>query len=154
MLLDQLRQDVNASLKIGDSLRVQTLRFLLAAVRNVAIAKYGAAGEASITDADILDVIKKQVKTHHESIVAFTKGNRPELALKEEKELAILEAFLPKQISDEELKKLLEPVVATGEKNPSAGSGQAFGLLMKQAMAAVGGKADGGRVSSMLKELI
>ncbi len=145
MLLDQLRQDVNASLKIGDSLRVQTLRFLLAAVRNVAIAKYGAAGESSLTDEDILDVIRKQVKTHHESIVAFTKGNRPELAQKEEKELAILEAFLPKQISDEELKKLLEPVAATGEKN--------FGLLMKQAMAAVGGKADGGRVVTLLKQM-
>ncbi len=145
MLLDQLRQDVNASLKIGDSLRVQTLRFLLAGVRNVAIAKYGAVGEASITDVDTLDVIRKQVKTHHESIVAFTKGNRPELAEKEEKELAILEAFLPKQISDEELKKLLEPVVASGEKN--------FGLLMKQAMAAVEGKADGGRVAAILKQM-
>ncbi len=145
MLLDQLRQDVNASLKKGDSLRVQTLRFLLAAVGNVAIAKYGAAGEASITDVDVLDVIKKQVKTHHESIVAFTKGNRPELAQKEEKELTILEAFLPKEISDEELKKLLEPVAATGEKN--------FGLLMKQAMATVGGKADGGRVAATLKQM-
>ncbi len=146
MSLDDLRSDLTASMKKGDSVRVDTLRFLLAAIRNAAIAKYGAAGEASVTDADILDVVKKQAKTHRESIEAFTKGNRPELVQKEQKELAVLEAFLPKEMSDEELKKLLEPVVASGENN--------FGLLMKQAMAAVGGKAEGGRVSSVLKQML
>ncbi len=146
MLLDQFQQDVNVSLKKGDKVRVETLRFLLSAVRNLAIAKYGRAGEASLTDADVLDVVKKQVKTHRESIEAFQKGNRPDLVEKEQKELAILETFLPKELSDEELKALLAPVVASGETN--------FGLLMKQAMAKVEGKADGGRVAAMLKQLL
>ncbi|MBI2405072.1 GatB/YqeY domain-containing protein [Candidatus Gottesmanbacteria bacterium] len=145
MLLDGLRQDLTASMKKGDSVRVDTLRFLLAAIRNSAIAKYDAAGESKMTDADVLDVIKKQAKTHRESIDAFTKGNRPDLVEKEQKELAILEVFLPKQISDEELKALLAQVVASRETN--------FGLLMKQAMTAVGGKADGGRVSSILRQM-
>lgn len=146
MSLDELRQDLNASLKKGDAVRVQTLRFLLSAIRNMAITKYGAAGESSLTGADILDAIKKQAKTHRESIEAFAKANRTELVEKEQKELVILEAFLPKEISDAELNKLLTPVVASGEAN--------FGLLMKAAMAAVGGKAEGGRVAAMLKQMI
>lgn len=154
MSLSDLRQDLNASLKKGDSVRVQTLRFLLAAVRNMAITKYGAAGEESVTAEDVMDVIKKQAKTHRESIEAFTKANRPDLVEKEQKELVILEAFLPKEMSDEELKKLLAPVAASDEKNPSANSGQAFGLLMKQAMTVVGGKVEGGRVAAMLKQML
>lgn len=146
MILDTLKTDMFASMKKGDKFRVDTLRFLLAAIRNTAIAKYAAAGEAAMKDEDVLDVIKKQVKTHKESIEAFTRAGRTELATKEQGELTILEAFLPKEITDEELKALLVPVAETGEKN--------FGLLMKQAMGIVAGKADGGRVSSLLKQLI
>ncbi len=146
MLLDDLKADVLTSMKKGDHVRVDTLRFLLAAIRNAAISKYQAAGEAAMKDEDVLDVIKKQVKTHKESIEAFTKASRNELVSKEQGELTILEAFLPKEMTDEELKKLLEPVAKSGESN--------FGLLMKQAMQAVAGRADGGRVSSMLKQLI
>ncbi len=146
MLLDEIKTEINASLKKGDSARVETLRFLLAAVRNEAINKYQAAGESKVTDEDVLSVIKKQVKTHHESIEAFARGNRPELAAKEKAQLDILETYLPKQLSDEELKKILDPVVSSGETN--------FGLLMKQAMAAVGGRADGGRVAGLLKQMM
>lgn len=146
MLLDTLRNDLTTSLKKGDSNRVETLRFLLAAIRNFAIAKYGSAGEASLTDADILEVIKKQVKTHKESIEAFANAGRNELVQKEQAQLTVLEAFLPKEISDEDLKKLLEPVISSGETN--------FGLLMKQAMTIVAGKADGGRVAVILKQIM
>lgn len=144
-LLHTLQLQISEALKSGDRVRVDTLRFLLSAIRYEAIAKYGAKGEAALTDEDVLGVIKKQVKTHRESVDAFTKAGRAELADVEKAQLAILESYLPKQISDEELKKILEPVIATGEKN--------FGLLMGQAMAAVAGKADGGRVSSILKQL-
>ena len=153
MLLDDLKVDVLTSMKKHDHIRVDTLRFLLAAIRNAAIAKYQAAGEAAMKDEDVLDVIKKQVKTHKESIEAFTSAGRTELASKEQGELTILEAFLPKEISDEELKKLLEPVVKSGESNLPAGR-QDFGLLMKQAVGIVAGCADGRRVSTMLRNLM
>jgi len=153
MLLDQLKADVLTSMKQGDHVRVDTLRFLLAAVRNAAIAKYAAAGEAGMKDEDVLNVIKKQVKTHKESIDAFTKANRSELVSKEQGELTILEAFLPKEMSDEELKILLQPIAVSGETNLPAGR-QDFGLLMKQAMGVVSGKADGGRVSALLRSMI
>ncbi len=146
MLLDDLKADILTSMKQGNRMRVGTLRFLLAAVRNAAIAKYAAAGESAMKDEDVLDVIKKQVKTHKESIEAFTKAGRSELVLKEQGELTILEAFLQKEMSDNELKILLQPVAASGEPN--------FGLLMKQAMTIVAGRVDGGRVASVLKQLI
>ena len=146
MLLDELKADVLTSMKKRDHVRVDTLRFLLAAVRNAAIAKYSAAGEGAMKDEDVLEVIKKQVKTHKESIEAFTKANRSELVSKEQGELTILETFLPKEMSDSELKTLLQPIAASGETN--------FGLLMKQAMGVVAGRADGGRVSAMLRSMI
>ena len=145
MDLNSLQQDLNESLKRGDSLRVATLRMFVSAVRNGAIQKYGAAWETSVTEADIVDTAKKQVKTHKESIDAFTKAGRPELAEKESEEMLILEEFAPKELTDEALRQLLVPIAATGEKN--------FGLLMKAAMAAVKGQADGSRVSAILKEL-
>ncbi|HCM82667.1 MAG: hypothetical protein UV63_C0029G0010 [Microgenomates group bacterium GW2011_GWC1_43_11] len=147
MLLDQLQTDVHTSLKKGDRFRVDTLRFLISAVRNQGIAKYGNAWETSLTDADILDVIKKQVKTHKESVLAFDRANRPELADKEKKELDILSAFLPTELSDEDLKKMLTEVITTGDVSN-------FGLLMKSAMAKVGRQADGGRVAGILKQMI
>lgn len=146
MLLDEIKTSITTALKAGESCRVDTLRFLLSAARYSAIAKYGAKGEEGMTDADVLDVIKKQAKTHKESIEAFTKAGRTELAAKESEELSILESYLPKQLTDDELRKLLEPVAASGEAN--------FGLLMGRAMAAVSGQADGGRVSSILKQMI
>lgn len=152
MVLQDLQADLMTSLKAGRSTRVETLRFLIAAVRNAAIAQYGSDAEKKLTEADIIDVVKKQVKTHRESINAFTNAGRTELAQKETAQLDVLMGFLPKEISDEELKKLLAPVVASGEKNPPAG-GQAFGLLMKSAMAAVKGQADGGRVAALLRQM-
>jgi len=146
MLRDTIQKDVNNSLKAGKKDRVETLRFLLSAVRNMAINKYDAAGETKLTDADIIDVVKKQVKTHKESIEAFQKAGRGELVDKEKIQLAILEEFAPIEISDEELKKLLSPIVASGEPN--------FGKLMGLAMGAVGGQADGGRVAAILKQLV
>ncbi len=146
MLHNSLQQDVTASLKRGDTVRVGTIRFLLAAIRNAAISKYGAKGESSLTDDDIFDVIKKQVKSHRESIEAYQKAGRAELVDKETGELTILESFLPKQMPDEELKKLLEPIASSGEKN--------FGLLMKQAMNIVKGRVEGGRVASLLKQMV
>jgi len=153
MSLDELKHDLNQSLKKRDALRVSTLRFLLSEVHNLAIAKYASQSEKKLNDSDILEVIKKQVKTHKESIEAFAKAGRRELVDKESGELRILEAFLPAEISDEELRKILEPIIATAE-TPVSGSGQDFGLLMREAMAKVAGKAGGARIAGMLKQMM
>lgn len=145
MLLDDLKSQLPVAMKAHDAVTVDTLRFLLAAIRNVAIAKYGLDGESKITDADVLDVVKKQVKTHNESIEAFTKADRMELADKEKAQLTVLEKYVPKQMSDEDIRSALAPVAAQGGD---------FGPLMGRAMAAVKGQADGARVSAILKQLL
>ncbi len=134
------------SLKGGKSARVETIRYLIAGIHNIVTSKYGVDWEKKMTDADVLDTVKKQIKTHRESIDAFEKAGRHELVTREKAQLTILEEFAPKELSDEELKKILEPIAKSGEKN--------FGLLMKQAMAAVKGQAEGGKVSAMLKSLV
>ncbi len=162
MLLSQIKSHLTQALKDGATRRLETLRFLVAAIQNASIAKYGAAAETSLTDDDVLEVLKKQVKSHRESIDAFAKAGRADLTKKEEEELTILEAYLPLQLSDEEIKKLLAPVIASGETNPSTGStsslrassGQVFGTLMGAAMAVVKGQADGGRVAAILKQML
>ncbi|MBI5613984.1 GatB/YqeY domain-containing protein [Candidatus Gottesmanbacteria bacterium] len=146
MLREQIKEQMLASLKDHDKAKVETLRFLLAGIQQAAIAKYGNLSDSKLSDADVLDVIKKQVKSHKESIFAFKEAKRAELVEKETQELAMLEAYLPSQISDEKLIEMLSPIVQSGEKN--------FGLLMKLAMEKVAGKADGSRVSLILKSLI
>ena len=146
MLIDTLQSDLNASLKAGKAARVEALRFLIAGVRNSVTNKYGAEWEKKMTDADVLDVVKKQIKTHNESIEAFTHAGRQELVDKEKGQLSVLMEFAPKELSDDELKLILAPIATSGEKN--------FGLLMKNAMAAVKGQADGGRVSALMKNLM
>lgn len=145
MLLQTLQTQMQEAMKARDQVRVDTLRFLISACKNVAINKYGADADTKITDVDVLDMVKKQVKTHKESVEAFTKANRPELAASEQAQLVILESYLPKEISDDELRALLAPVAAVGGD---------FGPLMGKAMKAVKGQADGARVSAMLKSLI
>ena len=146
MNLNDLQIDLNASLKAGKTVRVGTIRFLVSAIRNAAIAKYGNAWETSITHADVTEVVKKQIKTHKESIEAFEKANRTELVQKEKGELEVLEEFAPQEFSDEDLKNIVAPIVGSGEKN--------FGLLMKSAMTAVAGRADGGRIAGLLKQIL
>jgi uncharacterized protein YqeY len=146
MLRDTLQNDLNTSLKKGKADRVETIRFLLAAVRNTAIDKYGAAGEAKMTDEDILTVIQKQIKTHRESIDAFGKAGRMDLVDHEKVQLDVLCEYAPKELTDEELTDIILPILSDGEKN--------FGILMKKAMIVVAGKAEGGRVAAVLKELL
>lgn len=93
MLLAKIKAALSASLKAGDTRRVETLRFLLSHIHNAAIAQYGARGEEALTDADILDVIQQQVNSHKQSIEIYEKAGRNDLAEKEREELAILETY-------------------------------------------------------------
>lgn len=128
-------------------MRLETLRFVVSNVRNLAIEKYGAKGEQAVTDNDVLTVIKKLVKSHKESLEAFQNAHRLDLISKEQAELDILETYLPKEIDDNQLKIIISQVInESKDKN--------FGLLMGQSMKKVNGLAGGDRVSKILKELL
>lgn len=146
MLLNDIKQSIQESLKQHDTNKVSTLRMLLSAVRYAAIKQYGAEGEAKLTDADIVTVIQKQVKERKESIEAYTNAGRHELAQKEQQELAVLQAYLPAELTDTELEQIIKTVIASGQTN--------FGMVMKQVVSATQGRADGNRIAAQVKRLL
>lgn len=144
-MLQKLQQDLIAAMKAGDKARVDTLRFLIAAIKRFEIDAYPPASDKSLTDDDVIKIIQKQVKTHRESVEAFQKAGRVELVDKENKELEILRSYVPKEMNDEEIKAIVERVKTQGISN----FGQAMGMVMKE----VAGKADGNRVAKFVKEI-
>lgn len=144
MLLDQIQADITVAQKAREQVKVDCLRFLLGAVFNLQIEKYPPSKGGSLTDSDVLSVVAKQVKTHNESIEMFKKAGRQDLVDREEAELAILQTYLPAQMSEEEVK-------TTVEKIKAANAGADFGTLMKLAMGELHGRADGAKVAELLK---
>lgn len=143
-LQEAIQAKVGEAMKAGRRLEVDTLRFLLSAVKNRAI-ELGP--KATLSDADVLDVIAKQVKQHRESVAGFEKGGRAELAAKERAEIDVLAAYLPAGLSDAELDALVvEAVAAAG----AAGPGD-VGKVMKVLMPKVKGRADGTAVQARVK---
>ena len=143
MLLDQILSEVAQAQKARDQLKVDTLRFLLGAIFNFQIEK---GKDYVATDNDVLNVISKQVKTHKESIEMFGKANRQDLVDRETAELKILQIYLPAQLSEEEVKNKINEIKS---QNLSAD----FGTLMKLAMADLKGKADGGLISKLIRDI-
>jgi uncharacterized protein YqeY len=145
VLQKRITDEMKSAMKSGDTVKRDTLRMLIASVNNAEIAK-----QSALTDADVLGVISKEVKRHVESIEAFKKGNRTDLAGKEEAEMAILQAYLPKQLSRDEIAAAAREVIAVvGAK----GYGDK-GKVMQQLMPKLKGKADGKDINEVVTELL
>lgn len=141
-VLELINTDLVEAQKKRDEVVVSTLRMLLAAVKNAQIAKGN-----ELTDEEVLGQIAKSAKQHRESIDAYEKGGRDDLVDKEKAELSVLEKFLPEQISEEEISRIVDEVInSTGAK----GAGD-IGRVMGQVMAKVKGQADGNVVSAVVK---
>jgi uncharacterized protein YqeY len=142
MLSRQLDEDLKDAMRTKDSARLSVLRMLKAALKNAAIEKVGADGELS--DADVIAVIRKQVKQRQDSIESFEKGGRAELAAKEKAEMAMLNAYLPQAMSEDELRKLVSETIA----ETGATSRAQMGAVMKALGPKVAGRADGKTLSA------
>jgi hypothetical protein len=141
----KLNDDLRQALRGGDSLKCSVIRMLLSAMNYSEIAK-----QATLTDSDILGVIAKEIKQRKESIEAFKQGNRPELAAKEEAEMAILKAYMPEQMSRDEIVSLVKKIIAeTGAAGPRDKN-----KVMPKLMPLVKGKADGQEVNAVVNELL
>ena len=139
-LVEQLRKDLATSLKAGEKERVGTLRLVLSELQKAA--KDGSDDE--------LAVLRRERKRRHESATAFRDGGRPELADAEEAEARIIEAYLPAELGDDELRAIVSDAVAeTGASSP-----RDMGAVMRAAMARVDGRADGRRVSALAQEAL
>lgn len=146
MTKQQLKDELKNSMLAKDEVKTSVLRMLLSALNYYEINKGGAGYEA--TDEDVLTVIQKEAKQRNDSIEQFKNANRQELVDKETKELEILKAYLPEQMSEDEIKKLVvEAIAQTGAKS-IADMGKVMGALMPKTK----GKADGGLVSKIVKE--
>jgi hypothetical protein len=141
----KISDDLKQAMRAGDKVRRDTLRMLIASVHNAEIAK-----QSAITDADILGVVSKEVKRHQESIDAFKKGNRADLVAKEEAEMAVLQSYLPEQMTrDEIIAVAKEAIAAVGAKGPGD-----KGRVMQQLMPKLKGKADGKVINDVVTELL
>lgn len=144
MLEEKIFNDYKQAMKDKDALKVSVLNFLRAQILNTAIAKK----EDKLDDDDVLSVIRKQMKERQDSIEQFKAGNRPDLAEKETKELGILKAYLPPQLSEEEVKKIIEDeILAAG-----ANSMKDMGRVMKAVTEKVSGRAESKLISDWVRE--
>jgi len=136
---------MRASAKAQDALRRDTLRFVLAAVHNEEVAQ-----RRDLTDAETLAVLAKQAKMRRESIEAFTKGARADLVAKEQRELALIEGYLPTQLERAEIVSMARAVILeTGAATPAE-----QGKVMQRLMPQVKGRADGKVVAQVVGELL
>lgn len=146
MVMQQLLDDLKQSMLARDELRTSVLRMFKSAIGYYEINKGGAGYQA--TEEDIMTVLNTQVKQRRDSIEQYKNAGRQELVEKETKELEILQKYLPEQMGEEEIKKLVDEAVAqTGAATPAD-----MGKVMAALMPKVKGKADGGLVSKLVKE--
>lgn len=140
-LLENLNSDLKNALKSGDKARAEVIRGLKSDIKYKEIEK-----KQPLSDEDVLGVIAAAAKRRRDSIEQFQQGGRDDLVLKESGELEIITGYLPQQLSDEELQKIIDATVAdTGAKAPGD-----MGKVMKEIMPKVKGRADGNRVRQMI----
>jgi uncharacterized protein len=140
-LSQRIDSDLKEAMRAKDAAKLGVLRMLKSAMKYGAIEKSGA--DAELSDADAVQVIRKQAKQRQDSIDSFEKGGRPELVAKEKAELVILNSYLPQQMSADELAKVVRQTIA----EVGATSKAQMGAVMKALQAKVAGRADGKALS-------
>ncbi len=142
----QLQEQLKQAMLAKEEIKKSVLRMLLSAINYYEIQKGGAGYEAS--EEDVMAVIQKELKQRKDSIEQFTAGDRKDLADKETVELKMLEAYLPEQMGEEEITKLVTQAIAQTGATSVADMGKVMGALMPKTK----GKADGSLVSKIVKE--
>lgn len=142
LLQKRIDEDLKDAMRSKDADRLSVLRLLKAALKNATIEKVGA--NAELNDADVVAVIRKQVKQRQDSIESFEKGGRADLVEKEKAEIAVLSNYLPQAMSTEELKRMVAETIA----QVGATSRAQMGTVMKALQPKIAGRADGKTLSA------
>ena len=141
----QLNDSMKDAMKSGDEVRKRTVRMVLAGIKQAEVDK-----RTELDDLAVIGLIQKEIKNRREALEEAKKANRPDLVEANEKEIKVLEAFLPKAMPAEELRVLVQAAIAeTGASSPSD-----MGKVMKVVMGKVAGRAPGDLVSSTVRELL
>lgn len=148
MLKQRIEVDLKAAMKSRDELRLSTLRMLLAAIQNKEISLLKK--DDGLSDDEVLQAIRGEVKKRKEAASEFAKGGRAEMAEKEVKEAVLLEAYLPAELTDEELLDMVEKKV----REIGASSEKEFGSVVKAVLLVLEGRAAGERVVQAVKKAL
>ncbi len=144
----QIKQDLKAAQFAKDETKVSTLRMLLSELTYARVKKGVKNTDEILEDEEVVTVVAREIKKRQESVEAFEKAGRTELAEKEKAEIEILKVYLPPQMSDEELVKIVEDAISETGAAGVADMGKVIGLVMQK----VGQSATGGQVSSIVKQ--
>ena len=139
--------ELKTAMLAKDEAGLRSLRAIKAAI---IVAKTAEGAKGEISPDDEIKLLQKLVKSRKDSLEIFQQQNRPELAKKEEEEIAIIEKFLPKQLSAEEIKEEIVKIIASTGASSPADMGKVMGAATKQ----MAGKADGKTISALVKELL
>ncbi|OGO15945.1 MAG: aspartyl-tRNA amidotransferase [Chloroflexi bacterium RBG_16_48_7] len=144
-LPEKIKSDMEQALRKGEKLRLSTLRLIVSAMNYYEIEK-----QKKIDDAGVIEVLSREAKKRKESIEAFEKGNRQDLADQEKTELAIISEYMPQQMSQDEITAAAQKIIAqVGAKSPAD-----KGKVMQQLVPVTKGKADGKAVSDTVNDLL
>ena len=143
--IEEIKQDMYAAMKSKDKVKATILRSLLSNLKKIEIEK-----KEPIAEPEYLSIVKKMVKQLKESIDVYSQAGRIELAEKEKSELNIMEAYLPKQLSEEEISELIKNIISEISAKNISDIGKVMAIVMKKG----GGKVDGGIANRIAKELL
>ena len=146
-LKEKLQSDLTDAIRSKDAVKSGTIRMLLAAITNEEVAGKSA---KVLTDAEVITVLSREAKKRREAVEAYTNAKRDDLADKEKEEAAVIALYLPEQLSEEDITKLIADAIT--ETNAAGPAG--MGLVMKVLQPKIAGKADGGVVSSLVKDAL
>jgi len=146
-LKEKLQSDLTDAIRSREGVKSGTIRMLLAAITNEEVAGKSA---KVLSDAEVVTVLSREAKKRREAIEAYTQAKRDDLANKEKDEAAVIALYLPEQLSEADIKKLINDAIA--ETNAAGPAG--MGLVMKVLQPKIAGKADGGLVSALVRQLL
>ncbi|OGG13647.1 glutamyl-tRNA amidotransferase [Candidatus Gottesmanbacteria bacterium RIFCSPHIGHO2_01_FULL_39_10] len=141
MIKQKIQDQIVVALKAGDKVRLDVLRFILSSIKYAEIEK-----QKELTDDEIVSLLSKEVKKRKEAIEMFKKGGRTEGIEKEEKQIVVINEFLPEKISQEELEKIISEVISSSGADPQ------MGKVIGTVMGKIKGQADGSEVARIVKE--
>jgi uncharacterized protein YqeY len=145
MLKEQLNEDLKKYMKAKDPIALNTVRLVIADIKNKEVEK-----GSELTEEEILQIIRKQIKTREDSIQQFKSARRDDLSNKEAQEIEILKKYLPEDLDDEELEKIIKETI----KELNVSSKKDFGKVIKEVIAKVQGRADNKKISELISKLL
>mgnify|MGYP001425997197 FL=1 len=144
-LIDQLEQDMITALKQKEKTKLSVIRMIRDAIKKEQIAQ-----KRTLTEAEVLQIISRELKQRNEALEGFQKAGRKELVEQQEKEIQILKSYLPEPLSEEELSKIVQQVI----EEVGASSKADMGKVMRGVMSRVQGRADGKKVNQMVQQYL